>query len=160
MLPALLACFGLLVSAHGLPPGSCPVPDPFEYAVLLPNPKDCSSFFICSNGVPIKLNCPAGLHFNDQLKVCDWPQNANCVRGELCSLCLTLDFVNFSDNDSINQSLTEILRTLFDQFKQKLISEILIKNCDFFVEKILTPNVNASGSNKWKTTLTRKLRAC
>jgi len=25
--------------------------------------------------------CPSGLHFNNELKVCDWPQNANCVPG-------------------------------------------------------------------------------
>jgi hypothetical protein len=128
MLPALLACFGLLASAHGLPSGSCPVPDPLDYTVLLPHPTDCSRFYSCSNGVPIEMYCPEGLNFNDQLQVCDWPENANCVPGKLCSLCLTLDFVNYSENDSINQSLTEILRKLFDGFKQKLISDILIKN--------------------------------
>jgi hypothetical protein len=120
MLPALLACFGVLASVQGLPQGSCPQRDPLDYTVLLPHQTDCSKFYSCSNGVPIEMNCPAGLHFNDKLKVCDWPQNANCVRSKLSSLCLKLDFVNFSDNDSINQSLTEILRILLDQFKQKL----------------------------------------
>jgi len=99
MLPALLACFGLLVSAQVLPPGSCPLTDPLEYTVMIRHPTDCSIFFMCSNGVPIEQHCLGGLHFNDELKVCDWPENAKCVPGKLSSLCLTLDFVNFSNND-------------------------------------------------------------
>jgi len=99
MLSALLACFGTLVSAHVLPPGSCPLTDPLYYTVLIKHPTDCSSFFSCSNGVPIELHCPAGLHFNDQLKVCDWPQNAKCVQRKLSSLYLTPDFVNLNNND-------------------------------------------------------------
>jgi hypothetical protein len=101
MLPALLACFGQLVSAQVLPPGSCPLPDPLEYTVLLPHPSDCSSFFSCSNGVPIEQHCLDGLHFNDEFKVCDWPDNANCVKRKLSRLYLTLDFVFSSNNDSI-----------------------------------------------------------
>ncbi len=46
--------------------------------VMFPNPADCSSFFSCSNGVPILMHCPSGLHFNDSYDVCDWPQNAEC----------------------------------------------------------------------------------
>jgi len=99
MLPALLACFGPLVSAQVLPPGSCPLTDPLEYTVLIKHPTDCSSFFSCSNGVPIEEHCPAGLHFNDRLKVCDWPGNAKCVPRKLSSLCLALNFVNFSKNE-------------------------------------------------------------
>ena len=98
-LTALLACFGRLVSAQVLPPGSCPQTDPLDYTVLLPHPTDCSSFFSCSNGVPIELHCPAGLYFNNELKVCDWPQNVKCEPGKLSRLCLTLDFVTFTNND-------------------------------------------------------------
>ncbi|GFG35330.1 hypothetical protein Cfor_11731, partial [Coptotermes formosanus] len=79
MLPALLACLGPLVGAQELPAGSCPPWGPLNYTVLLANPADCSRFFSCSNGRPIEQYCPAGLHFNDILKVCDWPQNVNCV---------------------------------------------------------------------------------
>uniref|UniRef100_A0A6P7FM87 Uncharacterized protein LOC114329323 n=1 Tax=Diabrotica virgifera virgifera TaxID=50390 RepID=A0A6P7FM87_DIAVI len=39
---------------------------------------DCTKFCQCSNGVPYEHNCPAGLHFNPKLNVCDWPQNAGC----------------------------------------------------------------------------------
>ena len=31
-------------------------------------PGDCSAFFQCVNGSPIKLSCSAGLHFRDVLK--------------------------------------------------------------------------------------------
>ena len=102
ILPALLACFGQLVSALVLPEGSCPQTDPLDYTVLLPHPTDCSSFFSCSNGVPIEMHCPAGLYFNNELKVCDWPQNANCRPGKWSRFCLAIDCVNFSNNDSIN----------------------------------------------------------
>ncbi len=73
--------------------GECPAVDPLDHTVLLPNPEDCSSYFSCSNGVPILMPCPDGLHFNDELDVCDWPQHAGCEDGKygcvysaLCSL--------------------------------------------------------------------------
>jgi hypothetical protein len=53
--------------------------DPIDHTVLLPNPADCGSYFSCSNGVPIPMPCPDGLHFNAKLDVCDSPQNANCA---------------------------------------------------------------------------------
>ena len=102
ILPALLASFVLLANTQVLPPGSCPTPGPLEYTVLLPNPTDCSSFFSCSNGIPVLFQCPGGLHFNNELQTCDWPDNANCVPSKLSSLCLTVDFVNFNNNDSFN----------------------------------------------------------
>ncbi len=61
---------------------SCPPADgSLNYTVLLPNPNDCSTFFSCSNGVPILMHCPDGLHFNNQLDICDWPQYAGCADG-------------------------------------------------------------------------------
>jgi hypothetical protein len=57
----------------------CPAVDPCDHTVLLPNPGDCGSFFMCSHGVPILQKCPQGLHFNIHLNVCDWPQNAGCA---------------------------------------------------------------------------------
>jgi hypothetical protein len=56
----------------------CPPVDPLGYTVLLPNPDDCSSFFMCSNGVPILQKCPGGLHFNANLNVCDFIGSAGC----------------------------------------------------------------------------------
>lgn len=46
--------------------------------VLLPNPKDCGSFYQCVYGYPHLLHCPGGLHFNNKKKFCDWPQIAEC----------------------------------------------------------------------------------
>ncbi len=57
----------------------CPAVDPLDHNVLLPNPADCSSFYSCNNGVAILMHCPDGLYFNDELEVCDWPQNVNCL---------------------------------------------------------------------------------
>lgn len=40
-----------------------------------PNESDAGSFYQCSNGVPIYQPCPAGLIFNPDINVCDYPQN-------------------------------------------------------------------------------------
>ncbi len=87
--------------------GECPAVDPLDHTVLLPNPEDCSSYFSCSNGVPILMHCPDGLYFNDELDVCDWPRNVSCIPGKygcvdsaLCSLdqlsCITEYSLNLS----------------------------------------------------------------
>ena len=64
------------------PDGICPAVDPLDHTVLLPVPGDCSSFYSCSNGVAILMHCPDGLHFNAELDVCDWPQDAGCEPGK------------------------------------------------------------------------------
>ncbi|XP_022825940.1 probable chitinase 10 [Spodoptera litura] len=52
---------------------------------LAPHPRDCRLFFYCSSigiGIPLVCRrCPAGLHFNPELLVCDWPNNVNCTAG-------------------------------------------------------------------------------
>lgn len=45
---------------------------------LFANPTDCHSYYVCLHGRPFEMPCPFSLHWNDQNKVCDWPQNANC----------------------------------------------------------------------------------
>ncbi|KFY32397.1 hypothetical protein V493_00236 [Pseudogymnoascus sp. VKM F-4281 (FW-2241)] len=48
------------------------------------NPESCSSFYNCIansdglTGTPYLHQCPEGNHWNDKVKVCDWPQSANC----------------------------------------------------------------------------------
>jgi hypothetical protein len=32
----------------------------------------------CDNGKKVEFDCPDGLHFNKELEVCDWPQDAGC----------------------------------------------------------------------------------
>jgi len=41
------------------------------------NPFDCQSYFVC-NIVPKLRFCDAGLHFDSRLKLCNWPEYANC----------------------------------------------------------------------------------
>uniref|UniRef100_T1E2L2 Putative mucin-like peritrophin n=1 Tax=Psorophora albipes TaxID=869069 RepID=T1E2L2_9DIPT len=55
-------------------------PENPSYTVHLPHPTDCGKFLTCVWGNTMPQNCPPGLHWNDRLKVCDWPGNANCSR--------------------------------------------------------------------------------
>ncbi|XP_047118359.1 chondroitin proteoglycan-2-like [Schistocerca piceifrons] len=57
---------------------TCPAWNPDD-VTQLPNPKDCSSFYKCDeNGVAWLIPCPAGLEYNAELRVCDYPENAGC----------------------------------------------------------------------------------
>ncbi|XP_076343537.1 uncharacterized protein LOC143243779 isoform X2 [Tachypleus tridentatus] len=42
---------------------------------LFPKEDDCTKFYHCSSGIAYLKNCPAHLHFNPYLQVCDWPRN-------------------------------------------------------------------------------------
>ena len=43
---------------------------------------DCSVFSQCDNdGETHTFHCPAGLVFNEEQKVCDWPDNVDCNTG-------------------------------------------------------------------------------
>jgi hypothetical protein len=53
-------------------------PDPNAWAIFFPNPDDCGSYYVCNWGDAILMQCPAGLHFNPSLNVCDWPEQAGC----------------------------------------------------------------------------------
>ncbi|CAD0197940.1 unnamed protein product [Chrysodeixis includens] len=52
------------------PAGQCPTDGLFGII-----DGDCSRFYSCDHGIARIMDCPAGLVFNDQLKVCDWPVN-------------------------------------------------------------------------------------
>ncbi|XP_070000246.1 uncharacterized protein [Penaeus vannamei] len=74
--------------SHGLPAvvtaplqvaAQCPY-TPGPIPLLLPNPVDCGSFYMCSwYGTALLQHCPPVLHFNAKLQVCDSPEHANCV---------------------------------------------------------------------------------
>lgn len=64
---------------NGLDP-RCPVVNP-EYVLHLPHEYDCTKFYKCDWGRAILFDCPAGLHFNRDLQVCDWPDSAGCKDG-------------------------------------------------------------------------------
>lgn len=44
------------------------------------DPTDCAVFSQCnSEGGKHTFHCPAGLVFNEEQKVCDWPDNVDCT---------------------------------------------------------------------------------
>ncbi|XP_042889208.1 uncharacterized protein LOC122264399 [Penaeus japonicus] len=47
-----------------------------------PHPKDCTKWVHCDHFTPHVKDCPANLHFNPTLKVCDWPAKAGCTSSE------------------------------------------------------------------------------
>lgn len=58
--------------------GCPPVDDTHDAATILPNPFNCSTFYICAQGTPLLFVCPGNLQFNYELEVCDYPERANC----------------------------------------------------------------------------------
>nr|XP_003702704.1 PREDICTED: peritrophin-1-like [Megachile rotundata] len=67
----------LCVAAYGAEI-SCPPVNGVDVTIL-PNPEDCKTFYICNEGIPYLMNCPPGQEFNAELRVCDLPEQANCV---------------------------------------------------------------------------------
>ena len=49
-----------------------------QEGVLVPNPGDCSSFLTCAHEKFVSTPCPAGLHFDNKIKACNFPEAANC----------------------------------------------------------------------------------
>ncbi|XP_030372037.1 sterile alpha motif domain-containing protein 15 [Scaptodrosophila lebanonensis] len=47
---------------------------------LVPHRNDCSKFLLCSNMLFLVMDCPIGLHFNAELKRCDYPKMAKCEK--------------------------------------------------------------------------------
>ncbi|ORY96365.1 hypothetical protein BCR43DRAFT_524473 [Syncephalastrum racemosum] len=46
---------------------------------VLSHPGSCTKFIVCENtSSPVAQDCPAGLHFNPSLSVCDYPENVAC----------------------------------------------------------------------------------
>ncbi|XP_049859408.1 chondroitin proteoglycan-2-like [Schistocerca gregaria] len=75
-------------TAKPAPSGDCPAvgtcpqnEDENSIAKHLPHSSNCSQFCKCDHGKPVTFDCPAGLHFNPTLEVCDWPENAGCASG-------------------------------------------------------------------------------
>jgi len=58
--------------------GTCPLEDPMDKTIHLPYRHDCAIFCKCTNGTPVPMKCPDGLHFHQTEQVCDWPWRAKC----------------------------------------------------------------------------------
>uniref|UniRef100_A0A182NJ62 Chitin-binding type-2 domain-containing protein n=1 Tax=Anopheles dirus TaxID=7168 RepID=A0A182NJ62_9DIPT len=56
---------------------NCPTSNGY-YPVMFRNAKDCSQFYQCDHGTAYLIQCPAGLHFNTRINVCDYPRNVDC----------------------------------------------------------------------------------
>ena len=51
---------------------SCPDVDNGE-PVFLPSDTNCGEYFVCVHGVPVLMECPEGLYWDQSLNVCNWP---------------------------------------------------------------------------------------
>ncbi|XP_052871088.1 uncharacterized protein LOC128276670 [Anopheles cruzii] len=49
------------------------------YPVYFVHPTNCSKFYECRQQDAYEFDCPAGLHFNSKIDVCDYPENAQCA---------------------------------------------------------------------------------
>uniref|UniRef100_A0A182WC58 Chitin-binding type-2 domain-containing protein n=1 Tax=Anopheles minimus TaxID=112268 RepID=A0A182WC58_9DIPT len=60
---------------------NCPTKNGY-YPVFFRHQTDCSKYYQCDNGVAFEIVCPAGLHFNTAINVCDYPRNVDCTGGD------------------------------------------------------------------------------
>merc|ERR1719317_1408253 len=72
-----LFCWVSFFSCSILTSFSCPESEGF-----FPNLSDCSSFYQCVSWSPYKQVCPAGLLYNYEGQVCDWPQHVQCYQDQ------------------------------------------------------------------------------
>ena len=63
----------LLFLFNHLAPGSCS-----KASGYFPDPSDCTKFIICAGKKTFYQNCPPGLLFNKNKRLCDWPHNVKC----------------------------------------------------------------------------------
>uniref|UniRef100_A0A182QY58 chitinase n=1 Tax=Anopheles farauti TaxID=69004 RepID=A0A182QY58_9DIPT len=54
--------------------------DPCDGNSHVPFPGDCNQYLVCNWGRLESASCADGLHWNQQLKICDWPANAKCAQ--------------------------------------------------------------------------------
>ncbi|XP_015927280.1 peritrophin-44 [Parasteatoda tepidariorum] len=60
----------------------CHSEDDPRFQLMIVHPFDCSKYFLCRDGVALLEVCPMGLHFNDALQLCDYPEKVNCDRDQ------------------------------------------------------------------------------
>ncbi|XP_062562791.1 probable chitinase 10 [Armigeres subalbatus] len=62
----------------------CPITDDPMNPIHLANPASCLSFYKCLLGEACLVECPAGQHWSQDLKRCEWPNIACCDSGVVC----------------------------------------------------------------------------
>lgn len=77
--PATRSTPSTITTTPNITSGECPEDNSYYHS--FPHPTDCTKFYVCDWGTPILKDCPAGLHFNPVLMVCDWPNVAGCGSG-------------------------------------------------------------------------------
>nr|XP_027199919.1 putative uncharacterized protein DDB_G0282133 [Dermatophagoides pteronyssinus] len=75
-----------------------------------PDPGNCSSYFICSFGIPLHKNCSKGLYFSIRLQTCDWPANVQCEQDYL-SLNAKTSMFNVIDEPKSSTSIVTTTTT-------------------------------------------------
>ncbi|CAG9770912.1 unnamed protein product [Ceutorhynchus assimilis] len=55
----------------------CPAKDP-AVPVFFEDPKDCASFYECSNGKPVHLECAPQTYFDPTIGRCNWSGKVDC----------------------------------------------------------------------------------
>jgi len=71
----LLVTVPLITAQHG---ERCQESSDWSDPNFLPHPTNCSKYFSCASGIFAEMDCPARLHYNVNLKTCDWPASAGC----------------------------------------------------------------------------------
>ncbi|KAH9426742.1 chitin binding [Dermatophagoides pteronyssinus] len=75
-----------------------------------PDPGNCSSYYICSFGIPLHKNCSKGLYFSIRLQTCDWPANVQCEQDYL-SLNAKTSMFNVIDEPKSSTSIVTTTTT-------------------------------------------------
>ncbi|XP_065571458.1 chitin-binding domain protein cbd-1-like [Artemia franciscana] len=64
------------------------------------NPYDCSSYYVCSNGITYLVKCPSDLVFNIQTESCDYPSAVDCSQ-------LSTLKISFEERELVTDDITE-----------------------------------------------------
>lgn len=56
----------------------CPTGLEQDQVVYLPNPNNCSSYFLCVNNSQVELMCKEGLYWNEAVESCDYADQVTC----------------------------------------------------------------------------------
>lgn len=66
------------VVAKHQPGDNCDVGSGFNVGLYEAHSTDCTKFLQCANGIFVEQPCHVGLHWNNVIKSCDWPNIAGC----------------------------------------------------------------------------------